>query len=110
MSSIQARKHPAFLSKSLSKQKNISPGEIIEVAVSTDNPAREDLTFEYAVSSAKENILQYYVNEYEEVEVFGVGPQVKLRTPLKQGVYRLYCFIKDKEGNVTSQNKSISVE
>lgn len=97
-------------SLALSKQKNISPGEMIEVAVSTDNPGREDLIFEYAVSSAKENILQYYVNEYEEVEVFGVGPQVKLRTPLKQGVYRLYCFIKDKEGNVASQNKSISVE
>ncbi|MFH0877961.1 MAG: glycoside hydrolase family 2 TIM barrel-domain containing protein [Candidatus Omnitrophota bacterium] len=97
-------------SLTLSKQKNISLGELIEVEVSTDSPGREGLTFEYAVSSAKENILQYYVNEYEEIEVFGAGPQVRLKAPLKQGVYRLYCFIKDKEGNVTSQNKSISVE
>lgn len=97
-------------SLTLSKEKNISPGETVEVDVKTDSMGREDLTFDYAVSSAKENVLQYYVNEYEDVEIFGIGPKVSLRTPLKQGVYRLYCFIKDKEGNVTSQNKSISVE
>lgn len=94
----------------LSKQSHISPGEMIDVDVETDGDGRGDLTFEYALSSAKENILRYYVNEYEDVEVFGVGPAVRVKAPSKSGVYRLYCFIKDREGNVASQNKSISVE
>ncbi len=101
---------PRVKNFSLSKIKDVKPSELIDVRVELDKQEIDGLIFEYLLSSSKENILEYYVNEYIPVEVFGSGPAVKIKAPSKKGIYRVYCFIKDADGNVTSASKSISVK
>ena len=93
----------------LSKTMNIEPEEIIKARVEIEGGDRDDLTFEYAMSSSQENVLQYYVNRYIPVEVFHTGPSVQIKAPAERGVYRVYCFVRDRDGNVASANKTIAV-
>lgn len=90
----------------LSKYKDLRPNEFIDAFVEVDG---EDLEYSYKLSTALEGILQYYVNEPIETEVLGEGKRVKIKVPDKKGIYRIYCFVRDKEDNVTSSNCSISV-
>ena len=93
----------------LSKIKDVKPAEMIEASVELVGKDRDDLTFEYFLSSSQENILKYYVNKYIPVKIFNSGPSARIKAPSKKGVYRVYGFVKDKNGNVTSANKSIHV-
>jgi hypothetical protein len=94
----------------LSKLSGIKPMETVDVKADINRESDEGLDFSYALSFAKENILQYYVNEYSPVEVFGQGRQVSFKAPAQPGVYRFYCFVKDGFGHVTSRNVCVKVE
>ena len=94
----------------LSKAKNLQPNEIIDVEVEMRDINKEDYVYEYQLSTALEGILKYYVNDYVNIEVIGSGSKVKIKVPQKRGIYRLYCFVKDKNGNISSLNKSISID
>lgn len=101
---------PKIKKLTLSKYKDLNPGELIEVAVEMGEVNKDGYTYEYLLSTAEEGVLQYYVNQYIATAVIGKGDKVKVRSPQKKGVYRLYCFVKDKHNNVSSLNKSISVK
>lgn len=90
----------------LNKNKDIRPNEFIDVFVEAEG---ENLDYSYKVSTASEGILQYYVNDWIKTEVKAKGNKAKIKAPDKEGIYRVYCFVKDKRGNVTSSNSSISV-
>lgn len=108
------KKTPYILPKiknfSLSKQKELKPGEVIGVEVQVEYPKPGELNYSYALSTTQENILEYYVNKYVDCEVIGEGNKVNIKLPEKEGAYRLYVFIKDRYGNTTSQNKTVSVK
>jgi hypothetical protein len=91
----------------LNKNKDIRPNESIDIFVEAEG--QDALEYSYKTSTAFEGILQYYVNEWVEIEVETEGSKAKIRAPDKEGIYRVYCFVKDKRGNVTSSNSSISV-
>lgn len=93
----------------LNKTKNLDPEETIEVKVDYDPQSEEGLVFEYAISTAEENVLEYYVNKYLPIQAQADGAHALIKAPAGKGTYRVYCFIKDKQGNVSSQSCSISV-
>lgn len=96
---------PKIKKFTLSKYK-VKPNEFIDIFVDAEG---RDLKYSYKISTAIEGILKYYVNDWIETEVIEEAKRVKIRAPDKEGIYRVYCFVKDKEGNVTSCNRSISV-
>jgi len=93
----------------LSKEKGLKPDELIEVQAEVEYPNPEKLNFSYTLSTTKENILQYYVNEYVDCQVLGKEARVKIKLPEQTGIYRVYIFVKDDIGNITSWNKTVSI-
>lgn len=89
----------------LSKYK-VKPDGFIDIFVEAEG---DDLEYSYKISTALEGVLQYYVNEWVKTEVYVEDKRVKIKVPGREGTYRVYCFVKDKKGNVTSSNCSISV-
>lgn len=100
---------PKIKKLTLSKVLGLEPGELIEAEVEMALGNNEGYTYEYLLSTAEEGVLQYYVNSYIAAEVIGKGRKVKIMAPQKEGVYRLYCFVKDKYGSISSLNKTVSV-
>ena len=100
---------PKIADMTLSKEMGIEPGETIEVNVRAGLPAGGTPSYEYCVSTSQEGVLQYYVNTFVPVSVRGEGSQVRIAAPEKEGIYRLYCFVRDGCGNVSSVNKSIRI-
>lgn len=92
----------------LSKTKNLKPGEFIDAEVEM-NKSNEDYSYEYRLSTSVEGVLQYYVNDFVDIEVTDSGNKAKIKVPQEQGIYRLYCFVKDNKGNISTVNKTISV-
>jgi len=95
---------------SLSKTKDIKPNETIRVNVEFEPADRKGLIIEYALSTSLENVLKYYVNDFVPVEIYSKKSMALIKVPKEKGLYRIYCFIKDREGNISSANKSICVE
>jgi hypothetical protein len=108
------KKAPTFAPKLrrmiLSKQKDIKPGEEISVQVELKDGNKAGLEYNYRLSTSSFNVLLYYVNDYVDAQVAGTGPQVKVRAPMKEGVYRVYVFVSDGNGNASSLNKTIEVK
>ncbi len=100
---------PRIKDMTISKVKNLHPGEIIDVNIEVKDAFRKNLSYEYKISTSYVGVLEYYVNEYLDIDVGGKGKRVKIEAPQKPGVYRLYCFVRDGKGNVSSINKTISV-
>lgn len=67
------------------------------------------LSYEYRISTTVLGVLQYYVNQYIDIHVEGDGNIVTIKAPDKPGIYRVYCFVTDKNGNISSINKTINV-
>ncbi|MCM8813430.1 MAG: hypothetical protein NC924_05785 [Candidatus Omnitrophica bacterium] len=101
---------PKIHELTLSKERAIKPGEDITVSVRASLTTGTAARYLYRVSTSEEGILQYYVNSYVPVEVKGEGPAVAISAPQNPGIYRVYCFIDDGRGNVSSVNKSIRVD
>lgn len=101
---------PQIKQMELSKIKNISPGEIINVKVKLRGEVPGELNYKYRFSTSIEGVLQYYVNEYINVEVTGRGNEVEIKAPSEKGIYRVYCFVTDRRGNVSSISRTISVD
>ncbi len=96
---------------SISKTKDIEPQESVEASVVLEGEGGDDknLTYSYALSGTKQTEA-YYVNEYIPIKIFGRGNHISFKAPSGKGIYRFYCFVKDRQGNITSVNKSISVK
>jgi hypothetical protein len=93
----------------LSKVKDLKPGEMITAEATVEEKDGYSYSYEYLASTSEEGVLQYYVNKPVAIKVTGEGSKVKIEAPDKEGVYRLYCFVKDKDNNLSSLNKSIQV-
>lgn len=107
---LPSRAAPRIEKMSLSKVKDIACNESIDIEVTVRFDQDEDYLYEYKVSTATHDVLKYYVNEFVDVSVEGSGKKVIIKAPSQEGVYRVYCFVKDRFGNVSSVNKSISVK
>jgi len=93
----------------LIKANGLKENEIIAAEVEMSGDNMEEYSYEYRVSTAIVNVIKYYVNDFVEAEVVGGGPKAQIKVPGKPGVYRVYCFVKDKNGNLSGLNKIISV-
>jgi len=91
----------------LSKIRNLNPGEIIDAEVKVAD--QKHLLYEWRISTALEGILKYYVNQYIGPKISSKDSKVKLEMPKEEGIYRIHCFVKDKNGNVSSINKSVNI-
>ncbi|MGE5279904.1 MAG: glycoside hydrolase family 2 TIM barrel-domain containing protein [Deltaproteobacteria bacterium] len=94
----------------LEKYHDVAPGQWIEARIwGLDDAQDKDVKYSYRMSTAREGILEYYVNSWVPVEVEGQGPVVRLRMPLKKGVYRVYGFA-EKDCCIASASATVSVE
>ncbi|MBN2483634.1 MAG: hypothetical protein JXD21_05495 [Candidatus Omnitrophica bacterium] len=102
---------PRIAGMMISNTSDVEPGEMIDVSVElADGQDLEDLTYEYRLSTTVVGVLQYYVNQYIDMQVEGASDTVRIEAPAQPGIYRLYCFVKDTHGNVSSINKTIKVD
>lgn len=101
---------PRILTLKLSKTKNISPGEAVDITAEAADSDSNPLDYSLAVSTAQEGVLQYYVNEEVPVKFENVGTRFKMAAPDAKGLYRLYLFINDGNGNAATLNRSFKVE
>ncbi len=93
----------------LSKRRNVSPGELLTVEVRLKEQPSQDLSYDYKLSTSRLGVLEYYVNKYIDTEIIGNGQKVKIKAPEKEGVYRVYVFVKDGLGNTACINRTIKV-
>ena len=84
-------------------------GVEFNVEIKTENAQGNSLTYTYKASTAIEGVLQYYVNEEVPIHVKGAGNKVTITAPEKEGVYRIYGFVRDEYGNVSSANSTLHV-
>jgi len=101
---------PKIRKFTVSKNKNLKPNEVITLETEVAFPQLDSLTFSYGISTTKENVFKYYANDYINAEVIGKGYKVTMKAPKNEGVYRVYVFVSDGKGNVTSANKTIGVD
>ncbi|MFH1776143.1 MAG: glycoside hydrolase family 2 TIM barrel-domain containing protein [Candidatus Omnitrophota bacterium] len=100
---------PEIKSFVLSEYRHVRPGQVINAEVLTEDTEQEALYYRYAISTAIGGVLKYYVNNYLGTVVYGAGPCVKIKSPAEKGNYRVYVFVYDQSGNVTSMNHSITI-
>ena len=70
----------------------------------TDNKSNANLSYEWYLY--KRDYLEFIDN----IEVVGNGERIVLTLPEEPSVYRLYLYVIDAEGNVTTTSEAISVE
>ena len=100
---------PRLRRLSLSKVKDLGLGETFSAEIEMEQADAGSYTYAYAVSTAVTDVLRYYVNNYVPANVVGIGRKVMIQAPYEKGVYRVYCFVKDKNGCVSSLNRTIEV-
>lgn len=88
----------------------VTEGEFIDISFLARDPEGDPLSYEYRISTAREGVLQYYVNEFLDTVVIDEGGVIKIQAPSKKGVYRVYVFVYDDKGNVASVTRTISVQ
>lgn len=93
----------------LDRYRGVAPGAWIDVKVCPADDAVPDVATSYRLSTAKEGILEYYVNEWVPAEVEAQGLTARIRMPQKKGVYRVYGFV-EKECVVVSASATVAVE
>ena len=101
---------PRIVALKLSKTKKVSPGEAVDITAEASDADSNPLDYSFAVSTAQEGILQYYVNEEVPVKFENKGTAFKMTAPNAKGLYRLYLFVNDGNGNVATANRSFKVE
>lgn len=101
---------PRITTLKLSKTKGIKPGELIGIVAEAVDKDSNPLDYSFAVSTAREGTLQYYVNEEVPAEFVYEGTKFKMVAPEAEGLYRLYLFVNDGYGNVATANRSFKVE
>ena len=95
---------PTIKSYMLNKHSGLAPGDILKIkadVINNDNdPLKAAIKF-YCVKS----------NEFiEAVKIDNISSGVaQVTVPNRPGVYRVYLFVKDNEGNITCANRSISI-
>lgn len=94
----------------LSKTKGIKPGETVDIAAEAVDNDSNPLDYSFAVSTAQEGILRYYVNKEVPVKFENQGTGFMMSAPAAKGLYRLYLFVNDGYGNVATANRSFKVE
>lgn len=98
----------------LSKINGIKPAEPIGIYTEVVDNEGDSVNYEFKVSTAKEGILEHYVNEevpaeFAEFARNETGAATTLIAPSKPGLYRVYVFVSDGKGNAAVTNKSIKV-
>lgn len=105
-----SNKPPRIARFNLSKIDKITPGEVIDITAEALDNDSNPLDYTFAVSTAREGILQYYVNEEMPAKFTCEGIDFKMTAPAEKGLYRVYVFVNDGYGNVATANRSIKVE
>ncbi len=94
----------------LSKTQDVMPGETIEAEFSLRSSGEGALKYGFWISTSFENILEYYVNRSFDPQAVSVGPnRAALRMPNEEGIYRVYAYVRDGHGNITSMNRTVRV-
>lgn len=105
-----SNKPPRITNFHLSKINKIVPGETVNISAEAVDSDSNPLDYTFAVSTAKEGISQYYVNEEAPAEFTCEGINFRMTAPAQAGAYRVYIFVNDGYGNVATANRSIKVE
>ena len=86
----------------------VPPGGWVSATIQPIDEA-QGAAVSYKVSTAREGVLQYFVNAWVPVDVEADGLTARIRMPAKKGVYRVYGFV-EKEGCVASASGTVAVE
>lgn len=105
-----SNKPPRITNFRLSKINKIASGETIDVSAEAVDTDSNPLDYTFTVSTSREGILQYYVNEEVPAQFTCEGVDFKMTVPAEKGVYRVYVFVNDGYGNIATANRSIKVE
>ena len=99
-----ANRPPVILDFKLTKTKNLRPAEVIRILSRVSDIEGDILRQEYKIFDLKRDSFLKDDFEFEKD-----GLSVRCTVPPKEGIYRIYLFVKDGKGNITSANKTISV-
>lgn len=105
-----SNKPPRITNFRLSKINKIAPGETLNISAEAVDVDSNPLDYTFAVSTVREGILQYYVNEEVLAQFTCEGVNFKMTAPAEKGVYRVYVFVNDGYGNIAAANRSIKIE
>ncbi|MEI8345321.1 MAG: hypothetical protein WCG06_04545, partial [Candidatus Omnitrophota bacterium] len=100
---------PKLKKLTVAKVNGLQPDETVEVQIELKQPDAAGLTYDWRLSTAVEGVLEYYVNRFIDTGIESQGPRASVRMPDKAGIYRLYCFVTDGAGNVSSLNTTLNV-
>ncbi|PIU40585.1 MAG: hypothetical protein COT00_00950, partial [Candidatus Omnitrophica bacterium CG07_land_8_20_14_0_80_50_8] len=87
----------------------IARGAKFEVEMAVETHEVNPLTFVYKASTTVEGVLQYYINDEIPIQVNGSGNKVTITAPDKEGIVRIYGFVRDAYGNSSSANATVRV-
>jgi len=99
---------PRLRKLTLSRVRDVRPGEGIDVKIWPIGTPQE-VVCSYALSTAREGILRYYVNDWVPVTVEGAGLTARIRMPEHKGIYRVYGFVR-RDCCVASASATVAVE
>jgi hypothetical protein len=105
-----SNKPPRITRFNLSKINKIAQGEVIDMSANAVDTDSNPLDYTFAVSTAREGISRYYVNEEVPAKFTCEGVNFKMTAPGEKGLYRVYVFVNDGYGNAAAANRSIKVE
>ena len=88
----------------------VKKGEWVKVKIEASDPEGDPLRYEFKVSTCIGGVLRYYVNKFINTSILQNGNEAQVFLPSKKGIYRVYGFVYDNKGNVSSRNLSVKVE
>ena len=89
--------------------KEISAGGSFGVEVKAHDVEGDALSYFYTASSSTEGVLGYYVNTEVPLRVEGEGAKATVSAPKEKGLYRVYAFVRDDQGNSSAASRILEV-
>ncbi len=93
----------------LDRYRRVAPGAWIDAQIWPLGEEPQDAAVSYRLSTTREGVLEYYVNEWVPAEVEAQGLTARIRMPREKGVYRVYGFV-EQDGSVVGASATVAVE
>ncbi len=96
---------PVIQEFTLSKIKRVKPNETIYCKRKVYDYESDPLTMKIKILDVDSSL---FLEDYSKT--IKSDGKIEIQAPYKEGVYRIFFFVTDGQGNITSANKTISVE
>lgn len=89
----------------------LAPDEPFDAQIVLRDRGQGSLKFWFEMSTSQQNVLQHYVNQRIDPRATWLpSGTARLIAPSKEGIYRVYAFVRDEKGSLSSLNRTIRVE